>query len=240
MFTLARYNCTLAVALSIGIVSAVAPFSAQATTFNSYDNGWYNSTGFHLPSNTRIYVSDSYRNFFAFDLSGAAGQTATSGQLIIPSNGDFFYASSPSTYDVFDYVGSISALLDASAGVAGYNDLGSGNTYGQALVYGGPASTPMPVVTVTLNAAALADINALLAGSTFYFALGGTCTTGCSLASLWSGSDGVAAGQLDLQLVGGPSEVPLPATLPLFASGIVGGVGYLSWRSWRRKAKQTA
>lgn len=239
MFTLARYSCALSVALSIGIVGAVIPLSAEAATFNSYDNGWYRSDGYHDPTNDNIYTgltfSFGFHTFFAFDLSGAAGQTAVSAQLVIPANGYYYSSSGGSTYEVFDYIGSIPNLLDGTAGIAGFNDLRSGNSYGQTTISGVSTTDPMPEVAVTLNAAALADINALLAGSAFDFAIGGACTS-CTVGSvLWSSSEGVNAGQLILEF-GTPSAVPLPGALPLFASGLVGGFGYLRWRSRKRRA----
>jgi hypothetical protein len=125
-----------------------------------------------------VGASSVFRNWFTFDLSGAAGQTVISAQLVIPAQGNYLTDAGifNLTYVVNDYVGSIAALVGGTAGVAGYTDLGNG-PYGQTVVTVPSAgvgfmSSIGPNVTVTLNATALADLNTLLAGSVFDFALG--------------------------------------------------------------------
>lgn len=110
-------NCDIPYFRAAAILVAVV-FSpiAQAATFNSTDNGWYLSNGFHDPSNTNIFAGsyDSHRNFFTFDLSSAAGQTVTSAQLNILSQG--VMSAGSQTYEVFDYTGSISSLINGLCG----------------------------------------------------------------------------------------------------------------------------
>jgi hypothetical protein len=187
-----------------------------------------------------VGASSVFRNWFTFDLSGAAGQTVISAQLVIPAQGNYLTDAGifNLTYVVNDYVGSIAALVGGTAGVAGYTDLGNG-PYGQTVVTVPSAgvgfmSSIGPNVTVTLNATALADLNTLLAGSVFDFALGGACSTCSSTEQLWGTSSGVPAAHLDLEFA--PSTVPLPAALPLFA----GGLGMMALVTRRRKRKQPA
>jgi hypothetical protein len=216
---------------------------AEAVSFNSIDNGQYSNAGSHTTTNTNIIAggTSAFRNWFTFDLSAAAGETVTSAQLVIPANGNYLTSTGnfSLTYVVNDYVGSIAALTGGTAGVAGYTDLGNG-PYGQTVVTvpsAGPGTMASvgPNVTVALNASALADLNTLLSGAVFAFALGGDCSTCGTTQFLWGTSSGVPAGILQLEFAT-TSEVPLPAALPLFA----GGLGAMALLAHRRKRKQAA
>jgi hypothetical protein len=234
----------------VAIVAAgalTAATNAEAVSFNSTDNGWYNDLGSHTPTNTSIIAGgiapNTFRNWFSFDLSTAAGQTVISAQLVIPAQGSYLTGGSTTslTYDVNDYTGSIAALTGGTAGVAGYTDLGNG-AYGQTVLNlpssgVGFMSDIGPNVTVTLNASALADLNLLLAGAAYDFAVGGACSTCGANETIWRSTSGVPAAHLDLEFAPVTGEVPLPAALPLFASGL-GAMALLAAR--RRKRKQAA
>jgi hypothetical protein len=236
-------NISKAALVGFIAVTTLAVSRAEAVSFNSIDNGWYRSDGLHTPTNTNIIVGDGasqFRNWFAFDLSAAAGQTVTSAQLVIPANGNYLTNAGnfSLTYVVNDYVGSIAALIAGIGGVAAHTDLGNG-TYGQTVVTVpsagvGTMASVGPNVTVTLNASALADLNTLLGGVVFTFALGGDCPA-CANQGLWRTSSGVPAGILELEF-GTTSAVPLPAALPLFATGL----GALALLGRRRRKQPTA
>ena len=212
--------------------------SAQAATFDSTDNGWYREVIFdHGPANTNIYTGDNigreFRSFLTFDLTSAAGMTVISGTLTLFSGNGIFASPDPQeTYRIFDYTGSIPDLVAGTGGSTAFDDLGTGSSYGQTVVNSPGQNLAMPTVTVALTAAALSDINTLLTGALFDFALGGVCTTCGMNQAFWSGSLGVPAGQLSLEFAS-VSPVPLPAALPLFIT-VLAGMGFLRW--WKRRA----
>lgn len=208
-----------------------------ATTITNSDSGWYNNDGFHDSNNTNFIAGllnacsgcepTLFNNFFVFDLAALAGQTiATVTLTIFGGNGGFEGTSPSETFGFFDYSGDIDSLLDGTGGVAAYSDLGSGNSYAQTIVSGSQGEF-MPEVTVNLSAAAIADINAILASSDQRFAIGGILLSltldAPFIDALFSGSGSIVGGEAKLTLDTGPtSVVPLPAALPLFATGLAG------------------
>ena len=234
-----------AAALVVGAVLATSVSTAWAATFNSTDNGHYGSDGAHGTTNTNIITGslDPHRNFATFDLTSSAGLTAISATLTyFADNGDYQTGDSTETFETFDYVGDISALVGGSAGVTGYNDLGSGISFGETIVSTPGASGSMPAVVVNLNAASVAALNSLLSSSSYIFAIGGSCTT-CSSSGttlslfqwLWGFSDDVPAAQLDVVFAPLPAPVPIPAALPLLMSAL-GFFGFMGWRCKRLAA----
>ena len=226
------------------LAAIIFPTTVWAVTFNDNDHGWYNSSGGHDTTNDNILTGlNLYHNFFVFDLSAAAGKTVTSAKLIIPGRYGNYISPTNETYAVFDYSGSIADLVAGSgagnsagspAGVLRYTDLGGGNSYGQMDIqvpFSGQNN--MPQVTITFNSSGIADLNSLLAGIDFAFAVGGNCTTCSSSEYLWGTSAFIPSAQLELEF---SAQTPLPAALPLFASGL-GALGLLGWR---RKRKNVA
>jgi hypothetical protein len=244
------FKSALAVSAFVTATALAFVTGAGAVTFNSTDNGQYSNAGSHAPGNTGILAGDigvsQHRNWFLFDLSTAAGSTVVSAELRV-STATGSYLTNPGTtsltYAVNDYTGSTAALAAGTAGVAGYTDLGNG-AYGQTVLNipsSGPGTMlsttfPATTLTVTLNASAIADLNALLAGAVFNFAVGGACSTCGSNESLWRSQNGVPTGFLDLEFAPVAGQVPLPAALPLFA----GGLGAMALLARRRKQRQAA
>lgn len=147
-----------------------------STNVYAYDTGWYNG-GNHSTDNTNYIVAspgdvstDGYNNWFAFDLSNLQG-TFTSATLTIFG----FTSTESATYTTFDFGGSISALTGGTGGLGAFNDLASGASYG-AFAYS-PADNNQ-FRTLTLNANAVADINAAVGGN---FAFGGTLSPGVAV-----------------------------------------------------------
>lgn len=232
-------------------VLCTAAGQANAASFINTNSGWYNDVGDHDPLNTNfiagaigVCVPDcltrQFNNFFLFDLATLAGQTIVSATLTIFAGNGGFEGTTPSeTYGLFDYSGSIDSLLAGSGGLAAFDDLGGGSSYGQTIVSGNKGEF-MPEVTLGLSAAAIADINAILASSDQRFAIGGmllslNLTPGAPfIDALFSGSGSILGGEARLALeTGSTSVVPLPAALPLLATGLT-GMGLLAWR--RRSA----
>jgi hypothetical protein len=113
---------------------------------------------------------------------------------------------------------------------AGFIDTGSGSQYASQVL----GSTP---VSVTLGGTAVADINSV-AGGTYP---GGTFVVGFTNLSAFVANTAIFInGNHEhtpiLELTSGPvSATPLPAALPLFATGL-GLMGLLGWRRKRKGA----
>jgi hypothetical protein len=231
--------------------AALFSVGAHAAPVNivSFDNGWYsqnnNSSGDFTAGVSNINVGwnqvtgATYRNWLAFDLSALAGQTVTSATLTFYGNNGTYDSPKTETLGLFDYTGSINALVGNQTGVGIYNDLGTGASYGQSAV-----SSPLGVFSITLTAAGINALNAAIANASDQrFVIGGSLL---SIAAVHDGSNWYNDGQLFK--IAGPtsaltnagyltveaSQVPLPATLPLFACSLIGG-GITAWRKRRRQ-----
>lgn len=237
--------------------------SADATTVAILDgapngglgHGWYEEIGTQSAGNVFAGTSNNtadlfsfsgFHNYAIFDLASLANQKITGAKLtFLAGNGDYRSNDASETFAVYDYLGNIQDLQTGSlcsSGVATgacaaiYDDLGSGNEYGQATISAN-FFDPMPLVEITLSEQAVADINSAVAGS-LLFAVGGVTTTANPNATegLWAASGQGAfhlqpAAQLDLEL----APIPLPAALPLLLSALA-GMGLLGWRRKRAVA----
>lgn len=225
------------IALLIGALAPVAASAVPNYDITASDRGWYRQDGDHTTSNQNIITgyngnSFSYRNWAFFDLSAAAGQTVTSANLIFAAgNGEARSNDANETYTVFDYTGSLTTLLNGTAGVAAFNDLGTGASFGSAVVAttNGLNGNPMPEVNISLNAAALAAINAVLTGISYDFALGGALTSlagNPDVQTLWSSSNNNVPNAIRLTLttepVDPPAQVPVASPLLLIGFGAMG------------------
>ena len=222
---------TLAMFLVAALSFAASLSSAAATTvINSYASGFYQNTGgTPSPGSTSIIEDSTRNNYFAFDLSGlsALAGTVTGAKLtIFGSNGLFlFNSTTPAslTYSIYDVTTNIGALTGHSAGAAAFTDLGSGVVYGSTSFAASTGASPQLVIDLS---GGLNDITAALGG---LFALGGDSSLVSNQGFLWSSSFRDPAAQLTLE------TTPIPAALPLFASG-VGLIGLLARRRKQRHA----
>jgi hypothetical protein len=222
MATLATF---LVAALS---VAASASGAAATTVINSNASGFYQSTGgTPSPGSTTIIEDSTRNNYFAFDLSGLSGTVTGAKLTIFGPNGLFlFNSTTPATvtYSIYDVTTDIGALTGHTAGVAAFTDLGSGLVYGSTSFAATTGSSPQLVIDLS---GGLNDINAALGG---LFALGGDSSLVSNQGFLWSSSFLGPAAELTLE------TTPIPAALPLFASG----GALLGFLGWRRKRKQAA
>ncbi|HEY6432822.1 MAG TPA: PEP-CTERM sorting domain-containing protein [Acetobacteraceae bacterium] len=154
--------------------------SAVLTTGDK--QGWWSATMPNSAGNDDYFVGNPLadsspqwlRNFFTFDISGLRGQTVTSATLTLTN----FMSMSDSgqtslQYTLYD-VSTPAALLDAVGGpnAAIYDDLGSGVSYGS---YSLPVTgLDLSTSQLALNANAVGDLNAAIAGRTPSFSIGGT------------------------------------------------------------------
>ena len=156
-FTLTCANAQAAV------VTRDAINQGRFTSDGQHNTGQYNTLTGYIPSRR-------YNAFFLFDLASLSG-TVNSANLLLELeqfvNDDLNPPVNPSlTFEVFD-VSSTPAELDDTypftsvQGMAIHNDLGSGNLYATRLVYQSEVGS---VLNVTLNAQAIADIQANLSG----------------------------------------------------------------------------
>ncbi len=166
-----------------------------------------------------------FRNFFVFNLAGYTDPNpigAAELRLFNPPNG--YTSPNPTeTYSLFDVTTPIPTLVATNTGRTDiFADLGSGLSYGSRVV---SAADNNRIVSVTLNAAAVAALNANRGG---LFALGGALTTlGPPGNEFVFGSSGLSIDVRQLVL----TPVPEPATLMLLGTGVPVLLGY----AWRRR-----
>lgn len=162
------------------------------------DGGWYNGLGFHDPNNTSYMVdNDPYgpHNWFLFNIAGL-NLTVTSATLTLYS-----YDVSPGgDYKLFDVTTPLDHLQAGTGGVAAFDDLGSGDVYGQRW-YSTDDSDEYR--TITLTSAFLFDFNTAIANHLrnpnnellSKFAIGGRIPEPATIGLFGIGLLGFAAGR---------------------------------------------
>jgi hypothetical protein len=168
--------------LFLALALALPARPAAALPIVGVASGWYKADGVSNGIVNHNYVTGflnprEHRSFFVFDLAGIS-EPIVSASLVAfnppAPDGlfDGFFSVHPSeTVTLFDVSTPLDLLTAGSAGVAAFADLGTGTVYGARTVTSADNGT---FVEFTLNAAALAGLNASLGG---YFALGGAVTT---------------------------------------------------------------
>lgn len=156
--------------------------SAQAAIFrfNTSDNqftpgtdnqGWWSDTRKNSDSNDSYLVGkvggDIHRNFFTFNLSSLNQEVVSAYLNLRP----YKSGSNPTQNLEFFDVSTSATTLNNNNGssVAIFEDLGTGKSYGKTIV--GTGSSGTGILLISLNAAAVADINTAAGG---FFSIGGT------------------------------------------------------------------
>ncbi|TRV71513.1 MAG: subtilase, partial [Microcystis panniformis Mp_MB_F_20051200_S6D] len=172
--TASQGNITPSSSATVSIADDEPPLNT--ITLNAADTGWYDSTGFHGPTNTNYFAGDHdtsatlYRNWYAFNLPTLTAPIV-SAQLRVKTF-DYNSLDASETYQLQEVTTAVPTLTAGGSGKTTiYADLGDGAIYGSR-VYTNADDNQFR--TIDLNAAA---ISALTAKSGQAFALGGLLTT---------------------------------------------------------------
>jgi hypothetical protein len=229
----------LTLALGLALFGAVTSASAQSTlvTNSATDRGYYGSTGSFSCGSTANFlagITDTYRDWFVFDLSSVSPGTIVSAQLMLLNPGTSYSitqlsghyyplyngASGSGIYQAWDVSTSVNGLENGTTLAATFADLGSGVAYGSQAFFTADNGT---FFTINL------DSDFLTAAQT---ALGsGQIAVGGSIASSSGNLFGFSGGinPADTTLVLDIIPVPEPTTLAL------AGLGGLSLFLFRRR-----
>lgn len=229
----------ISAALSLSLWMAFGPSGSMASSLGlyAYDRGWYreyNGGIFHMPHNTNIltgryFNGEVYRHFQAFDLSAATGHYVTSARLSYLPYGEYASIDFTETVGFFDFTGNIDHLLVGAGGLTAFNDLGEGEMYGSIEFDRRKGGRYMQSGITSLNAAAIADINAAIMSPDQRFVFGAaltdlTLTYGVGDQILWSYSNRWNAATLSLDFGEPPPQAGLsaPGALALLSLGVLG------------------
>ena len=161
------------IAMLCALILSVAPSALAApvtVTLDASMSAWYEQrfSTYTGPSRNQNYVvgftpgsfgDKTYRNLFVFDLSGVS-ESAASAELHL-TRGSGGGLDPFATYTLYQVTASAAEVMDGGTNAEKeviWNDLGSGVVYGSAQISNSSGATEL--VTVDLNAEALADINA--------------------------------------------------------------------------------
>jgi hypothetical protein len=160
-----------------GVLGSFGGGAGSASTTLTYTNsGWWSGVGGHDSTNPN-YVAGQFtgtlaRDYFVFNLAGV-NQPITGATLRLNNPSGGYGSPDPTeTFGLFDVSTPISTLIASGSGRTDiYADLGTGTNYGSQTV---STADNGKIVSITLNAAGVAALNAAKGGQ---FAVGGALTT---------------------------------------------------------------
>jgi hypothetical protein len=135
------------------------------------NRGWWRNDGYHDASNKNTITgqgstgSQRFNSFFVFDLTSVLPGSITNATLRLEIE-NYYGPDTSESLTAYNVSTPISVLTSSGTNVAVFDDLGSGNSYGDFTVL--PANVGS-ILEITLNSQALADIGAATGG---YFAVG--------------------------------------------------------------------
>ena len=214
-------NHTVATAQPVYDLSSAIPQQVLGTLANTpgitaltaTNVGAWDSTGAHSTNGTtNTYIAGidgtkTYRDFVVFSLASVTQPILSATlELINPTEG--YSSADPSeTLSLFDVSTAIATLRSSGSGqIAIYNDLGSGVNFGQQTIL---SSSNNFTQYISLNAAALADLNSKLGSQ---FAMGGALTSlsGTATQRVFGNANGYPA-TLDIQFAPPPDLYQITA-----------------------------
>jgi hypothetical protein len=178
--------------------------------------------------------ASDFRSFFGFDLSGVTGAITGASITITTTAGIDGSDGAPSVdFGLYFYTGDYAALVSNAGGLAAFNALGGGVPAGVpngSSVISLPYSSNPFVVTVTLDAAAVADLNASEGGDV---AFGGALIGAPARAFIWGESGGpFEQDPLTVLTLTTAAAAPEPSTWAMMVLGFA-GLGYTGYKRAR-------
>ena len=182
----ATFGLRIGMLMAVMVLFSGNQMASADFTINATDSGWYDEDGFHDPFNTNYlagwepdFSGNQYHNFMVFDTSSIT-ETVSSATLRLynPSvetdTGDGYVSSDPSEiFRLYSVNTDTDLLVSGNGGIAAYEDLGNGTTYGEVEMTAADNGT---FVEIELNDEALARINDPNDGPGL-FVLGGAVAT---------------------------------------------------------------
>jgi hypothetical protein len=216
---------------------AALPGVAATVTLDAVDSGFYFANGLHNPRIenylTGVFTTE-HRSFVVFDVSRIFG-TINSATLrlfnpnISPFQPGYLSPDPTEILNIYDVTTPAGDITGNTAGLAGFDDLGSGTLYGTRVVSAADNGT---VVETPLMNSAVAGLNA----ATGLFVLGG------ALGTIGTGDQYVFAFSMasfvpdhTRQLVLDVTPVPEPSTAAFIAIGALALVVVNSQVRFRRR-----
>lgn len=247
-----RFGCVVA---AMFIASMAGAASAGTVTLEDLSRGWVTNDGARQKGNGNIFTGYStdyhyYRSYIQFDISGLTGIVTGGSFSVLASkdcnkftSGCLFTKNGSETVAFHDVneegLGPILASGTASGSTEGksiFEDLGTGDTYGEFTITG-PNYSLMPEVSFGFNDAMIRDLNKAIQDGDQTFALGTRMTTASGIPGkaevFWSHSVeslNVKIASLNVEYTEQVAAVPLPASLPLLV-GAFAALGYAARRS---------
>jgi len=169
---------TALIVLCLGLALPTLASAQDIRTFDAEDSGWYRDDGFHDVDNTNYLtgifdftnIRSERNSFFVFDLSSITFVDSATMRLFLPTGG-YVSPDSTETFSLFDFTGDPADLINGNGGIAAFDDLADGNTFGSVDI---AMADENSFIDIDFNAAGLAFLNSRVGGSV---AIGGAVTS---------------------------------------------------------------